>query len=88
MQITTDFQFEDFSTNVTNRLAVEWLLDKLTPEQVEIFILHEIEELTFAEIGKIVGLKYRGRELSGSAIRYHKDSIKEKLAEFREAVGE
>lgn len=84
----TIFQFDEFSTDVNDRLAVEYLLDRLTPEQQEILILHEIEELTFGEIGKIVGLKYRGKELSASAIRYHKDKIMVLLREFRTQVGE
>lgn len=78
----------EFDGEVINRLTVEWLMTQLSEEEREIMHLWVVEELTFAEIGKIVGLKYRGRELTGSAIRYHKDRIKAQLEKFRESVGE
>jgi len=74
--------------DVIDRLTVAWLMEQLKPEEREILHLWVVEDLTFAEIGKIVGLKYRGRELTGSAIKYHKDRIKAKLQEFRHAVGQ
>lgn len=74
--------------DVLNRLTVDWLLDKLEEEEIEILNLWLLQELTFEEIGQIVGLKYRGRVLTGSAIRYHKDRIVARLREYREAVGE
>lgn len=79
---------EDFGGTVDNRLVIEFLMSKLEPEEAEILWLHEIEELTFAEIGKIIGLKYRGKELTGSAIRYHKDKIVARLQQYRDAAGE
>ena len=78
---------EEFGGNVIDRLTAEWLLARLTEEEQEILRLWIVEERNFAEIGKIVGLKYRGRELTGSAIRYHKDRIRAKLQQYREAVG-
>lgn len=77
---------EDFGTEVLNRMTVDYLMSKLEAEEVEIVHLWVIEELTFAEIGKIIGLKYRGRELTGSAIRYHKDRIMVKLQGQRDAI--
>jgi DNA-directed RNA polymerase specialized sigma24 family protein len=71
--------------DVLTRITVEWLLNHLAPEEQEILILHEIEELTFAEIGKIIGHKYRGRALTGSTIKYHKDKI---LARLRQLTTE
>lgn len=78
----------EFDGEVITRLTVEWLLSHLTEEEREIMQLWVVEELTNAEIGKIVGLKHRGRELTGSAIRYRKDRIKEKLEQFRTSVDE
>lgn len=79
---------DEFGGTVDNRLAIEWLLSKLEPEEAEILWLYEVEELTYAEIGKIIGAKYRNKELTGPAIRYHKDKIMAKLLPYREAVGE
>ena len=79
---------EEFDSEVINRLTVEWLMEQLAPAEREIMHLWVVEELTFSEIGKIVGLKYRGKELTGSAIRYHKDRIRQKLHKFRGAAGE
>ena len=78
---------DEFGGTVENRLTVEWLLSKLKPEEAEILWLHEIEEMTFSEIGTVIGLKYRGKELTGSAIRYHKDKIYAKLHQYRDAIG-
>lgn len=77
---------EDHSTTVLNRMTIERLRKELTDEEWEIWYLWAVEELTFSEIGKIIGLKYRGKELTGSAIRYHRDRIQEKLLCFKEAV--
>ena len=79
---------DEYGEDVINKLTVTWLMEQLEPEEREILYLWVVEELTFAEIGKIVGIKYRGKELTGSAMRYHKDKIREKLAPFRKAVGE
>jgi DNA-directed RNA polymerase specialized sigma24 family protein len=79
---------EEFGGTVDNRLTVQWLLGKLDPEEAEILVLYEIEGLTYAEIGLVIGAKYRGKELTGSAIRYHMEKIIEKLQPYRAAVGE
>lgn len=80
---------EDFGAEIDNRLTIEWLLSLLTPEEREILLLWKVEELNFKEIGKIIGKKYRadGEPLTGSAIRYHKEQIIEKLQPYREALG-
>lgn len=78
---------EDFGDEVLDRLTIEWLRSKLEPEEWEILHLWVIEELTFSEIGKIIGYKYRGKELTGSAIRYHKDRIIKKLRELGPDAG-
>lgn len=85
---TAPLEAVEFGNSVINRLTVEWLMQQLTPAEQEILHLWVIEELTFSEIGKIVGLKYRGKELTGSGIRYHKDRILAKLQKFKEATGE
>jgi DNA-directed RNA polymerase specialized sigma subunit len=76
----------EFDGEVINRLTVEWLMGHLSEEEREIMHLWVIEERTFSEIGKIVGMKYRGRELTGSAIRYHKDRILTLLQKYRDEV--
>lgn len=78
---------EDFGNEVFNKLTVEWLQTKLAPEEWEILHLWIIEELNFSEIGKIIGYKYRGKELTGSAIRYHKDRILARLRTMTEQSG-
>jgi DNA-directed RNA polymerase specialized sigma24 family protein len=74
-------------TDIGDRLAVEYLLAKLTPEERDILLLYHVEELTFGEIGQVVGLKYRQRELTGSAIRYHHEKIKQKLQRHKDELG-
>lgn len=78
---------DDFGADVLNRLTLEWVRSKLAPEEWEILHLWIIEELNFAEIGKIIGYKYRGKELTGSAIRYHKDRILARLRTLTEQSG-
>jgi thymidylate synthase len=73
----------DHGAEVLNRLTIERLQKELTAEECEIWYLWAAEELTFGEIGRIIGLKYRGKELTGSAIRYHRDRILEKLHAFK-----
>jgi DNA-directed RNA polymerase specialized sigma subunit len=75
--------YEGMGGDVFDRLTLEYLMAKLDPEEQEILHLWVIRELNFTEIGKIIGLKYRGRELTGSAIRYHKEKILARLAEYR-----
>lgn len=77
---------EDHGEAVLDQLTIVRLKQELSEEEWEIWYMWAVEELTFAEIGKIIGLKYRGKELTGSAIRYHRDKIQEKLLKFREMV--
>lgn len=72
---------------VIDRLTVEWLFARLSPEERDILWLYEVEELTLAEIGRLIGEKYRGKVLTGSAIRYHKDRILGRLRDLRVAAG-
>ena len=81
-------QVTEFGGEVINRLTVDWLMTQLGPEEREILWLHEVEELTLEEIGKLIGLKYRGKELTGSAIRYHKDKILQRLRQLRAEAGQ
>lgn len=81
-------QVAEFGGGVINRLTVEWLMAQLGPEEQEILWLHEVEELTLEEIGKLIGLKYRGKELTGSAIRYHKDKVLQRLRLLRVEAGQ
>ena len=64
---------------ILNKIAVEKLLALLTPEERDIIVLWIIEGYTLEEVGIIVGNKYRGRPLRGTAIQYHKDRIFKKL---------
>jgi DNA-directed RNA polymerase specialized sigma24 family protein len=82
MIITTH---DDFSNEVLTRLAVEKLKELLTPEQFEIMWLKEVEGFTFDEVAAVIGPKYRGGEITGSAMRYHRDKIAEMLQEHRES---
>ena len=77
---------EDAGDTIASKLAIAWLLTKLTMEEQDILYLWLIEELNFTEIGKIIGNKYRDGPLTGSAIRYHKDRCKIKLQQYREAI--
>lgn len=73
----------DVGSDVLDRLTVDWLLTHLTDEQRDILYLWAVEERTLADIGRIVGLKYRGRALTGSVIAYHKKAICKRLQEYR-----
>ena len=70
---------EDFGDRMLDAIALETAMRCLTDEEREIIHLWFVEDLTFAEIGVIVGLKYRDRELSGSGVRYLRDQILKKL---------
>jgi hypothetical protein len=75
----------DFNAEIIDRLMVEWLKTKLTPMEWDIFYLKKAEGYTFAEIGIVVGEKYRGRLLTGSTMRYYMDNkIMPKLEDYRE----
>lgn len=86
MARTVSYATDGYGDDVLNRLTVERLKSELTDEEWEIWYLWAAEEMTFSEIGKVIGLKYRGKELTGSAIRYHRDRIQEKLMAFKDAV--
>lgn len=73
--------------DVIDRLTLEWLLSHLTDEEQDLLWLHEVEEMTLEEVGRVIGLKYRGKELTGSAIRYHKDKILQRLRHLRTEAG-
>lgn len=69
-----------------NRLTLFKLKDSLSDEEWEILTLKAVEELTFDEIGKIIGQKYRPStvdKLTGSAIRYHYSRILNKCQVMR-----
>lgn len=78
-----NYKHASIEQTVLDKLTCRTLLTFLTPEEQEILVLWAVEELSFAEIGEIVGLKYRGRVLSGSAVRYHKKRIVNKLQQYR-----
>lgn len=82
----TTVSSEDFGSDVINRLTVEWIKEHLTDEEWEILYLWSVENMTFTDIGKIVGEKYWGRELTESAMRYHRDKIKAKLSKFKDIL--
>lgn len=85
---TTDFgTTPENGDDVVTRLSVEWLLRQVTEEERMILELWLIDELTFDEIGIIVGLKYRGRVLAGRTMQYHKDKIRARLREFAPQMG-
>jgi DNA-directed RNA polymerase specialized sigma24 family protein len=73
------------SVDVLNKVAIEAVLGRLTDEEREIIELWIWHDLNFDEIGEIVGQKYRGRPLTGSAIRYHKNRV---LRHLRTLLGE
>lgn len=67
-----------FELEVLDRLTVEWLLDQLSDEERDFLTLWVAEDLNFRMIGKLIGLKYRGYELSDSGARYLRDELKAK----------
>lgn len=85
-----DREEQPVDDEVLNRLAVEFLMSKLNDaEDREILWLWAVEDLTFDEIGAIIGMKYRTppRKLTGSCIRYHKEKLVALLAIYREDLG-
>lgn len=80
------YTVDTFGDEILDRLTLERLLSSLTDEEREILHLWYFEELTFQEIGKIVGLKYRGRELADSTMGYHRDRILRKLRQEASAA--
>lgn len=85
-------QTEDPAAPILNRLSLEWLRKNLTPQEWEILWLRCVENLTFEEIGALVGLKYRdpGPEekatYTEATIRYHYRKILAKCREYAESL--
>lgn len=60
-------------------ISLSKVLLQLSEEERDIIYLWVVEELSFEQMGVIIGEKYRGRPLTGSVIRYHRDKILDKL---------
>jgi DNA-directed RNA polymerase specialized sigma24 family protein len=79
---------DDFAAHLADRMAVEWLLTKLTPEERDILLLHAVERVPLEEIGQIIGERYYdGARVKVSTIRYRKDQIKRRLRDFAPELG-
>lgn len=66
-----------------DKIMVERLLSRLTPEEQDIVRLRIYEGCTYAEISKYIGPKYRDGTVTGSAIRYiYETKILKKLASW------
>jgi hypothetical protein len=78
-----------FGDAILNREAVAYLLAHLEPEEREILLLREVEDLSYEEIGRIIGMKYRNppHDLKGSTMRYHNGRIIERLKAMRAELG-
>lgn len=61
--------------DVLTLASLEKVLGQMRDEQREIWHLRFNEELPWKEIGRIIGLKYRGGELTAASIRYHYKEI-------------
>lgn len=68
-------QPHEYGEDIVNRLTVQKLLADLSDEEREILKLICWDDETYATIGKVVGQKYRERDLSGSGIRWLRDEI-------------
>lgn len=62
-------------------ISLEDAIRVLTPMQQEIVRMYFYEDRPLEEIGKILGPKYRDKNLTGSAIRYYLNQIIERLRE-------
>lgn len=69
----------DARVDILDKVALEAVLSRLAPEEREIIELWIWHDMNFDEIGDIIGKKYRGRPLTGSAIRYHKNRILKRM---------
>lgn len=77
--------YDDTKGDVLNRVLVEQLMARLSEEDkdfVQWWIWHD---KNFDEIGLLFGLKHRGRVLTDSAMRYHRNRI---LKNFRDMLEE
>jgi hypothetical protein len=57
--------------DILDRIALEAAVAKLKPMQQEIVHMYFWQDRSLDEIGKVLGPKYRGKKLTGSAIRYY-----------------
>lgn len=71
----------DFDSDITNRITVEKMMATLTPEEQAILRLRFEKELTFDQIGEIIGREFRNppERLTGGTVRYHYKRIFEEL---------
>lgn len=67
---------------VLNKLSVAWVLEHFDEFEQDIIVLRIVDGLTYDEIGRAIGAKYREQDLSGSAIRYHMKKIMKRLRSF------
>jgi DNA-directed RNA polymerase specialized sigma24 family protein len=72
----------DAKVDILDKVALETVLARLTPEEREIIELWIWQDMNFDEIGDVIGKKYRGRPLTGSAIRYHKNRILQRMRQW------
>ena len=67
--------------DIIDIITLEAALARLNPMQQEIVRMYFFEDRPLEEIGKVLGPKYRGKKLTGSAIRYYLNKILEDLRE-------
>lgn len=73
---------KDAKIDVLDKVSLETVLAKLSPEERDIVELWIWQDMNFDEIGDVIGKKYRGRPLTGSAIRYHKNRILQRMRQW------
>ena len=64
---------------ILTKILVARMLEALTDEQRDIIVLWMEGNFTLEDIGRIVGQKYYGKDLSDSVIRYHRNKIFKQL---------
>lgn len=67
--------------DIIDSISLEDAVRRLNPMQQEIVRMYFFEDRPLDEIGKVLGPKYRGKRLTGSAIRYYLNKILEDLRE-------
>ena len=77
---------DDFGRALVDKVTVEAFFKHLSAEERDILVLWLWEELPFDDIGQVIGERYRGRALTGSVIRYHRDRILIRLREIMRDV--
>lgn len=70
--------------DILDKIALEAAIAQLSPLRQEIARMYWWEDVPLDEIGDVLGPKYRGKVLTGSAIRYHLQKISERLREILE----